>query len=268
MSITFRISIKTIFISLISLTLFSCAPRQFQIPQDAGVRIFDFEEVLKEATEDCQSVNSLELLLAINGRAGDSSIRGRVRTAIMKPSFLRLEGLAPYGSPSCVLISNRSSAILLLPRDRRAIVEATTEDLLKSLTGLYFDQEDFLGILTGCLVSEPKPKEARRYQGDMIGVELYNEARLFIKPSDKSSLIVAGILRGFSVQYSDYQLGLPRALHIQTSRAEQIQTELSATLSQLNVNVDISKEAFSTIVPDGFSLMTLEDFYKLNGPLE
>ena len=57
------------------------------MPQQAGVRIFDFDEVLREATKNCQSVNSLELLLAINGRSGDSSIRGRVRTAIMKPSF-------------------------------------------------------------------------------------------------------------------------------------------------------------------------------------
>jgi len=238
------------------------------VPQQAGVRIFDFEEVLREATKDCQSVNSLELLLAINGRSGDSSIRGRVRTAIMKPSFLRLEGLAPYGSPSFVLISNRSASVLLLPRDRRAIIEATTADLLKSLTGLYFNQEDFLGILTGCLVSEQKPKEARKYQGDMIGIELNNEARLFIQPSDESGVIVAGMLRGFTMQYSDYQLGLPRALHIQTTSAEQVQTELRATLSQLNVNVDISKEAFSTIVPDGFSLITLDEFHKLNGPLE
>tara|TARA_B100001123_G_C15345012_1_gene1036609 strand:+ start:14258 stop:15064 length:807 start_codon:yes stop_codon:yes gene_type:complete len=267
-SITFRISVKIIFIFLISLTLFSCASRQFQVPQGAGLRIFDYEEVLEKATEDCQSVNSLELLLAINGKSGDSSIRGRVRTAILKPSFLRLEGLTPYGSPSFVLISNRSAAVLLLPRDRRAIVEATTADLLQSITGLYFDQEDFLGVLTGCLVSQPQPKEARRYQGNMIGIELHNEAKLFIESSDESSLIVAGILRSISVQYSDYQLGLPRALHIQTTNAEQIPTELSATLSQLNVNVDISEEVFSTIVPDGFSLMTLDEFHGLNGSME
>ena len=268
MSITFRIGIKIISVSLLSLAFFSCAPRPFQVPQDSGVRILDYEELLKEATQHCQRVKSLELLLAIKGKSGDSSIGGRVRAAIMKPSLLRLEGLAPYGSPSFVLISNRELAVLLLPRDRRAIVEATTADLLKSLTGLYLDQEDFLGLLTGCLVSEPKPKEARRYRGEMIGIELYDEARLYIQPSGEYPLIVAGILRDLSVQYTDYKRGLPRALRVQTASAELIQTDFRATLSQLNVNVDIRKEAFSTVVPDSFSLMTLDEFHKLNGPLK
>jgi len=211
----------------------------------------------------------MELMLAISGQAGDTKLRGRIRGALKKlPMSLRLEGLSPFGPPGFVLMTGLDSALLLLPRERHVIIDATGRDLLEFLAGVALDPEDFGAVLTGCLVPDPNPLRARIFRNGWMGVDLKGGATLFLHEVDGIPVVVAGQRNGWFVEYHDHARGLPRRVQVQTTSSNRVVTELTVMLSQVSINIDIDDRAFLMEFPDQFSPITIEELRDTVVPLK
>ncbi len=218
--------------------------------------------------DPCRRVRTLELLLAISGRTGDARLRGRVRGALARPGSLRLEGLAPFGAPAFVLVAGSAPPVLLLPRERRVVTGASGRDLLAALAGLPLGPADFRALLTGCLVPQPRAVAARTYGGGWIAVALEGDATLYLRAVGPAPVVVAGRRPGLIVEYAGHVRGLPRRIRVQTAAPDAAATDLTATLSQVDINMELDERAFVQEVPDGFVPVPLETLRGAPGPLE
>ena len=253
---------------ILTLVLGACASPRITLPQGSGTPLADYEDLFAAAVEPCRRVRTLELLLAISGRSGDARLRGRVRGALARPGSLRLEGLAPFGAPAFVLVAGAAPPVLLLPRERRVVTGASGRDLLAALAGLPLGPADFRAVLTGCLVPHPRAVAARTYGGGWTGVALEGEATLYLREVGAAPVVAAGRRPGLLVEYAGHVRGLPRRIRVQTAAPGAAATDLTATLSQVDINVELDERAFVQEVPGGFVPMPLEALRGAPGPLE
>ena len=256
-------------VCLLALALGACgAPPRIILPAGAGAPLADYEDLFAAAVESCPRVRTLELLIAISGRNGEAKLRGRVRGALARPASLRLEGLAPFGAPEFVLTAGPASAMLVLPRDRRVVTHAAGRDLLEALAGLPLDPADFRAVLTGCLVPEPRPVAARVYGRGWIGVALEGDATLYVRTTEGAPVVAAGRRRGLVVEYGEHARGLPRRIRVQTAASDPDAIDLTATLSQVSINVEIDERAFVQQAPDRFTPVSIDALRSGAGLLE
>ena len=251
----------------VALVLSGCASPRILLPQGAGTPLRDYAELFNAAADPCRRVRTLELVLAIDGETGDTRLRGRVRGALARPASLRLEGIAPFGAPAFVLVVGEAPAVLLLPRDRRVVTDATGKDLLELLAGLPLGPADLRAVLTGCLVPDPAPVGARAYRNGWVGVQLEGDATLYLNHVDGAPVIVAGQRSGLLVEYGDHTRGMPRRIHLRTTAPGSVVTDVTATLSQVSINVEIDERAFARRVPRDFTPTSIETLRPESGPL-
>ncbi len=253
---------------ILTLVLSACASPRITLPSGAGTPLPDYEDLFAAAVEPCRRVRTLELLLAISGRAGDARLRGRVRGALARPGSLRLEGLAPFGAPAFVLVAGAAPPVLLLPRERRVVTGASGRDLLAVLAGLPLGPADFRAVLTGCLVPHPRAVAARTYGGGWTGVALEGDATLYLREAGAAPVMVGGRRPGLIVEYAEHVRGLPRRVRVQTTAPGAAPTDVTATLSQVGINVELDERAFVQDVPAGFVPVPIETLRGAPGPLE
>ena len=253
---------------ILTLVLSACASPRITLPSGAGTPLPDYEDLFAAAVEPCRRVRTLELLLAISGRAGDARLRGRVRGALARPGSLRLEGLAPFGAPAFVLVAGAAPPVLLLPRERRVVTGASGRDLLAVLAGLPLGPADFRAVLTGCLVPHPRAVAARTYGGGWTGVALEGDATLYLREVGAAPVMVGGRRPGLIVEYAEHVRGLPRRVRVQTTAPGAAPTDVTATLSQVGINVELDERAFVQDVPAGFVPVPIETLRGAPGPLE
>lgn len=259
---------NAVVLCLFTLVLGGCTSSRVVLPQGSGVPLADFHPLFDSAVEPCRQVRTLEMMLAISGQTGDTSLRGRVRGALAQPASLRLEGLAPFGPPGFVLVAGEQPPVLLLPRERRVVTDATGRDLLEVLAGLDLSPADFMAVITGCLVSDPRPLTARTYGNGWVGVDLEGDATLFVRRVDDTVVTVAGRRAGLVVHYQDHARGLPRRVRVQTVGPRSVATDLTATMSQVSINLELNDQVFVPMVPDGFTSMSIDALRDTRGPLE
>ena len=197
--------------------------------------------------------------MALAGRSGGTRLRGRVRGALEAPSSIRLEGVLPFGAPGFVLVATPDVATLVLPRDRRVVYGAAASELLQALAGIALEPDEFRAILTGCVVTAPRPVAARKYGNEWIRVDLDGGANLFLRTGSGTPLVVAGTRDALVVEYGEHVRGLPRRVRVQSNRSGMLATDLSATLSQVSINIELNAEVFVAQVPDDFAPMTLDE---------
>jgi hypothetical protein len=70
---------------------------------------------------------------------------------------------------------------------------------------------------------------------------------------------------GWQIEYSQWQGAFPKAVRLR-SDAQSVDVDLTATVSQLESNVDLDQAAFAVDVPAGASNITLEEL-RAAGPL-
>ena len=251
----------------VTLLLSGCASPRVVLPQGAGTPLPAYTEMFDAAVDACRRVRTLELVLAIDGETGDTRLRGRVRGALARPASLRLEGIAPFGAPAFVLVAGKEPAVLLLPRQRRVVTDATGKDLLELLAGLPLGPADLRAVLTGCLVPDPAPVGARTYGNGWIGVQLEGGETLFLNRVDGAPLIVAGRRSDLIVSYGDHARAMPRRIDLRTTAPGGAITEVTATLSQVSINVEIDDRAFARRVPGDFEPTSIKTLRPESGPL-
>jgi len=239
-------------------------PPSIQLPEGRGVWFPGHEAVLEAATDQCRRVHTMELMVALRGRMRDTQLRGRVRTALARPASLRLEGVSPFGAPQFILVAKPDNAMLILPRDRQIVTDTPADQLLETLTGVALGPDDFRAILTGCVVPEPRAVGGRAFGNEWIAVDLEGEATVYLKDIEGSPTVVAGTRGMFTVEYADHTRGLPRRVRVQ---ANDTGTDLTASLSQVSINVELTEDVFVARVRDDYMPITLDQWRGVS-PLE
>jgi hypothetical protein len=243
----------------------ACAARGVTLPRDPGVAFNDFAQVHDQLTEACRGVRTLTTELALVGRAGERSLRGRVVAGFARPASMRLEGVAPFGPPAFILAARDTMAILLLPRDDRVLEGERAEEILGALTGVTLAPADLQAILTGCVSSNPKPTSGRLHEDGWASIDLEGGTRVFLQRRNDAWQVRAARIAGWQLEYPAWQGRFPQTVRLQSDRPG-VNVNLTATLSQVESNVDVDPAAFTVRVPDTARSLTLDEL-RAAGPL-
>jgi outer membrane lipoprotein-sorting protein len=241
-----------------------CAHRTIQLPTGAGTPLSDVAAIHAEISKHCRGVRTLTAELALSGRAGGQTVRGRALAGFETPDAMRLEGLAPFGAPAFILVARGREATLLLPRDDRVLRDASAEDILGALTGVSLAPADLQAILTGCVLPAPKAVSGAQHGPDWRTIELQDGATIYLRRAGASWQLRAAVRGAWRIDYAASPGAFPRSVRL--GRAETPPVDMTADISQLETNVAIDPAAFAVDVPRDALPITLDDLRDA-GPL-
>jgi hypothetical protein len=177
---------------------------------------------------------------------------------------MRLEAVAPFGPPGFILATRGDSAVLLVPRDERVVRDQSAEAILGALTGVTLAPADLQAILTGCVVPTPKPVGGRLHSNGWASIDLERGATVFLRRMGTWQ-VVAARRNGWEVDYPAWQGAFPQTIRLR-SASEPADVDMTATLSQIEVNVDVDPKAFTVDIPPEVTPLSLEELREA-GPL-
>jgi hypothetical protein len=243
----------------------ACGPRRVALPADPGAPLADFAAVHAQVTDACRGVRTLTAELGLSGRAGEQRLRGRVVAGFERPASMRLEGVAPFGPPAFILAARGGTAVLLLPRDERILRDATADDILGALTGVSIAPADLQAILTGCVAANAAPVGGRVHGNGWASLDLDGGARMYLRPQNGAWQLAAARRTGWLIEYPAWQGRFPQSVRLQSDGAA-VPVDLTATLAQIEANVDIPPAAFTVTAPAGARDLTIDELRDA-GPL-
>jgi hypothetical protein len=249
----------------LSVVVAGCAARRVELPSDPGAPFPDFAEALRGVMMACAGARTMTAELGLAGRAGGRSLRGRAIAGFERPDSMRLEGVAPFGPPAFILAARGGAAMLLLPRDNRVLRDATAEQILGALTGVAVAPADLQAILTGCVVAQPTATGGRLHQNGWASVDLAGGATVFLERMGGAWQPRAARRPGWQIEYPSWQAGFPQTVRLR-SLDPSIGVDLTATVSQLEVNVPLDASAFAVNVPASVIELSLNELREA-GPL-
>lgn len=249
----------------LALALTACGPRRFTLPTDPGAPLQDFEQIHAMVSSACAGVRTFQAQLGLSGRAGDQSLRGRVIAGFERPASMRLEGLAPFGAPLFVLAAHDGAATLVLPRDDRVVQGAAPEEILGALTGVTLAPADLQALLTGCVTPAPRAVAGRLHGNGLASIDLEGGAMLFLQRQGDVWRVRAARRDGWQVEYPAWPGAFPQSMRLR-SGAQGTGVDLTATISQVEANVDLDASVFTIEVPLDAQPLTLEEL-RAAGPL-
>jgi|SRR5688572_26408235 len=248
-----------------AVTAAACGPTpRVTLPTDSGSPLPDLQAVHDGVSRACRGARTLTADLSLSGHAGQTRLRGRVIAGFERPASMRLEGVAPFGAPGFILVARGGDATLLLPREERVVRGASPEDVLGALTGVSLAPADLLAMLTGCVMPDPAPRGGRLHANGWASIDLDGSATLYLTRVDGAWKPRAAARQGWDVQYSMWQGDFPRSVVLRSMSG--VDVELSAAVSQLEVNVPLDASAFAVTVPPNTKPLTIEELREA-GPL-
>lgn len=217
------------------------------------------------ATEACGGARVFTAEITADGLVGTERLRQVVlQGAMTRGGELRLLAVAPAGPPIFILAGRDERATLTLPRERRVLV-APAADIVAALIGLRLTAMDWLSVMSGCVAP------AAAAEGGVIGgvtiVRLADgTTRVRLDKDGRDWRLTAGQRADLLVEYREFQGRWPRALQVSTPAQAPVAVGLSMSISQVNVNIDLSPRAFALDVPADYRPMTLDELRAM-GPL-
>jgi hypothetical protein len=244
----------------------ACTPKTPALPTGPATPSRDFQAPFTEATADCAQVTSLTAALGVSGRAGRTKLRGRIDAGFAAPADLRLEGVAPFGKPMFVLVSQNERATLVLPRDGRVLRGAPAAAIVEALAGVPLGPAELRAVVAGCGLTMATPAAGRTYEGGWIAVDA-GETTGYLRQVD-GRWRMAGSTRGaLTVSYADFAGGRAATVRVQTTPpAGGASADLTLRISQLEINVPLEAAAFEYDVPKDWAPLTLDELRRA-GPL-
>ena len=239
----------------VALTLAGCGVPRVTLPSGAGTPLADYLPALTTARAACEGTRTFQAELSLSGKAAGQRLRGRIHAGLV-PGALRLEGVAPFGSPVFILVADGVNGTLLLLRDRRVLKDAPPEDILNALVGIRLGADDLRSVLTGCVNAAAEPVSARSYGADWIAVELGGSRSIFLRRRTGGWQIVAGRHADLEIDYTAFINGRPSQIALRSQRND---LDLMLALDQVMLNVDLDRAGLVTVnVPPGVLSLSLE----------
>jgi hypothetical protein len=156
-----------------------------------------------------------------------------------------------------------AAATLLLPRDGRVVRDARPEEILGALTGVTFAPADLAAILTGCVTAAPRPLAGRVHGNGWASIDLEGGATVYLRREGSTWRVRAARRDGWQIDYAMWQGSFPASVRLQS---ESPRVDLTAAVSQLEVNVDLDASAFALNVPSSARPLSVAEL-RDNGPL-
>lgn len=206
---------------------------------------------LAAATAHCSPLRTATTEIRLAGRAGSQRIRARLLAGFAEPSSVRLEALAPFGAPALVLASDGAVTTLLFPRDKQVLRDAPVASVLEALTGLALDAAELRRILFGCLA--PEAGRGERYGGAWQAVAA-GDTRVYLH----GGVPVAADYRGWQIDYAGHVSGVARQVRVRRVVAAG-PIDLTATLGEIEMNIDLDARAFAVDVPADAVAISLDE---------
>ena len=253
------------------IALSACAGTRLSLPTDPGTPLPDMAGVHAQVSRGCSTVRTFTAELALSGHAGATRLRGRVIAGFGPLASMRLEGVAPFGPPAFVLASREGSATLVLPRDNAVVRDARPEALLEALTGVSLAPADLQAVLTGCVVAAPRATDGHLHANNWASIDLEGGATLYLRREDGRWVLRAARRGEWEIQYGPWMGTFPTEVRLRTSgipgrTGAAPEVDLTATVSQVEANVDLEDASFRVTVPPGAESLTLDDV-RAAGPL-
>lgn len=247
-----------------SVWLTGCAPKRIALPTDPGAPLPDFAQIHEQVSSQCRGARTVTAELALSGRAGDQKLRGRVVFGFERPDAMRLEGVAPFGSPAFILVARDGEATLLLPRDERVVRGAAPESVLGALTGVTLSPADLGALVTGCVVANPRPIAGHLHTNGWASIDLDGGASIFLQRAQDGWHVRAARRGEWEVEYPEWQGRFPTSVRLRSDARASV--DVTAAISQLEVNVDVPASAFTVTIPPGVRALSIDEL-RANGPL-
>jgi hypothetical protein len=254
-------------LSVAALVTSACGPTLVRLPAGPGVPAPDGALVLSQATSACRDVRTFTAELGVTGSAGSHRIRGRVLAGAAAPASIRLEAPAPFGAPLFIFVATGEDATLVLPRDDRILEHGRPEALLEAMTGVPLSAAQLRSILTGCPIGPVDVGQARSI-GDAWRVVpgVGEDDRLYVHREDSSKWRIVALThradpgRSFRADFHGFQHDLPSLVRlVSDAGARASSSDLAVTLSQVELNVPLTADAFQVRVPESSKPITVEE---------
>jgi hypothetical protein len=242
----------------------ACAPqglRRINLPTGPGTPAPDYAVAFAKAVIRCHDTRTFSAELSLSGHAGSQKLRGRVLVGLA-PGALRLEALAPGGSPIFLVVADGDQGRLLLARDHRVLDAAAPADILDALVGVALGPDDLRALLGGCVRASAMPTAGRAYGAEWIAVDLAGGDVIYLgRASDGTWKIVAGSHAGLMVQYGELAAGVPSEIRLTRAAASgHPALDLTIGVRQVEVNGDLPRDRLVALtVPPGTSPITLQE---------
>jgi hypothetical protein len=246
------------------LVISGCAAHRFVPPIGPGEPAPEFAQEFEDATKSCRDLRSLTADVALTGRVSGQRVRAKLLIGLADPNALRLEAVAPFGAPMFVLAAHNGTGTLLLPRDKTVLRETPADAIVDALAGFKLTPDELRAVATGCVSPAPSPTGGRRYPGGLTAITLKDQADAYVRTVDGAVRIVSARRPGLIVEYGQFVNGLPHKITLRSEASEG--TELSLTLSQIELNPTLGPQAFVVEVPADARTITLDELRK-TGPL-
>ncbi len=243
----------------------ACGPRRITLPTDPGTPLPDYAQIHSQVSSACTGVRTLQAVLGLSGRAGEQALRGRVIAGFEHPASMRLDGVAPFGAPLFVLAVNDASAVLWLPRDSRVVRHPSPEEILGALTGVTLAPGDLQALLTGCVVPAPRPTAGRLHGNGWASIDLESGATLYLRRQGTVWRVRAARRGRWQVEYPAWPGAFPQSIRLQ-SDGQVPDVDLTATISELEANIDLDGSVFTVDVPASALPLSIEEL-RAAGPL-
>jgi hypothetical protein len=202
--------------------------------------------------------------MGLRGRAGGRRLSGRLIAGFERPSSMRLEAVAPFGPPAFILATRGNEAVLWLPRDERVVKDQSAEAILGALTGVTLAPADLQAILTGCVVPESKAVGGRLHSNGWASIDLEGGATMYLRRMGTWQ-VRAARRNGWEVEYPTWEGAFPHAIRL-LSLGQSANVDMTATLAQIEVNVDVDPAAFAVDVPPSANPLSIDELRDA-GPL-
>jgi hypothetical protein len=177
---------------------------------------------------------------------------------------MRLEAVAPFGAPGFILTTQGEQGVLLLPRDERVVRGESVEAILGALTGVTLGPADLLAILTGCIVPDAKAVRGRLHANQWASIDLVGGATVYLQRMG-AWRVRAARRAGWEVDYLAWQGAFPQVIRLRSAN-EPANVDMTATLAQIEVNVDIDAAVFTVDIPAGAAPLSIDELRQA-GPL-
>lgn len=239
-------------------------PSHLVLPSGPGQPLNDAAGIAARVFERCADVRTLTAEIGVSGRAGRQKLRGKLIAGFEAPASLRLEAVAPFGAPVFILAAEGLRATLLLPRDDRVLTDAVPADILGALAGPALSPADLRLVLAGCPAERPVAVGGSSFGNEWAALDLGSDGTAFLRGEP---LHLAALARpGLIVEYPERTAaGAPAVVRLRDEGAAR-RFDVSLRLSQVELNVNVPKEAFRVKVPASAIPITLEELRDA-GPL-
>ena len=239
-----------------------CAPSRVELPSGAGTPFPEATTAYQEAVHECRNARTIEVTLGLSGRAGSVRLRGNVDAGFEAPDKVRLEGRAPIGRPVFILAAPGAEATLYLPRENRVLRNARASEVVEALVGLPLDGAELRALVSGCGFGAEEPSEGRSFGGQWVVVDTGN-AKTYLREHDGRWRLIAAARAGLTVYYEGFVAGRASMLRLE---APDSNADVTARLSDMNINVSLQPAVFDVDVPAAAEPLTLEELRRA-GPL-